>query len=146
MDSVSWQTETWVEGVGSLWGFHNAGIAHQSGACGGEALLCFTLDNQLIYHDPAYNECFFEYTGISKPTSGSSIRVYPNPVQDVLTINATTSGSYEFRLFDAQGTCLQHTTFTGSSFQIQLNGLSAGLYHLQLTTHSGTQRFSFIKK
>ena len=146
MDSVSWQTETWVEGIGSLWGFHNAGIAHQSGACGGEILLCFNQDGQVIYHDPAYNECFFEYTSLNEANKFSNFNVFPNPAAEILYIETDGMAKRDLKIYNSQGQCVHQGTYTEIPIQIAVAALPVGLYHGRLTTSATSHGFSFLKK
>ncbi len=146
MDSVSWQTETWVEGIGSLWGFHNAGIAHQSGACGGELLLCFNQSGQVIYHDPAYNECFFEYTSLNEPNKLANLHVYPNPATEILHIETDGTSGNELKIYNSQGKCVHQGTYSEIPIQIPIGALPVGLYHGRLTTSLTSLGFSFLKK
>lgn len=52
--------ETWIEGVGSLYGVLNSGLG-ASGICGGtNVLLCCRQNGTIIYHNTVYNSCYIE--------------------------------------------------------------------------------------
>jgi len=52
--------ETWIEGIGSLYGVLNSGLGG-SGFCGGtNELLCCKKNNTIIYFNTTYNSCYIE--------------------------------------------------------------------------------------
>jgi len=62
--------------------------------------------------------------------------VYPNPAGDQLSISGL-SGQNELRLFDALGQEVMIERVVGSTAQLDLNDLSAGLYLVEARTPSG---------
>ena len=86
-------------------------------------------------------------TGINRISSSSSIHVYPNPVKETLTIEATELKS--LRLFDFMGQSLNidpeakfgHSNTT----RLNLIHLSAGVYLLELSTGKQLFRKKIIK-
>ncbi|MDW7693240.1 putative Ig domain-containing protein [Flammeovirgaceae bacterium SG7u.111] len=79
-----------------------------------------------------------QVTGIEDELKLSNISVYPNPVQDQLTISLenNVSGTYELRLFNQSGQLIQLDQFTKSDFanehSISLGTLPTGLYILHV--------------
>lgn len=75
----------------------------------------------------------------TSPAQASDFRVWPNPAQDFVAVNWQGQGAKTLAVRDLQGRLLvskkgfsgQHTT------KLDLSGLPAGLYVLELTTQSG---------
>ena len=73
-------------------------------------------------------------------TSQSSL-VYPNPVNDVLTVEinvpnsvgiSSTATSYDLRLYDSQGNLLRQQFTAGGTVQFNVSGLPEGIYYLHI--------------
>lgn len=81
----------------------------------------------------------FAYSGIITVRRGPvrpSVKVYPNPVQDILTIE----GGDSFRLVDLYGRDYTTQTYTGKTGEaitrLDMSGLPAGIYLLQSGNYS----------
>jgi hypothetical protein len=68
-------------------------------------------------------------TNTSNPVTNSPIRLYPNPVSNLLTIQGKTGKKYPYSLYNAAGSLLRKAEFTGSA-SLDLGGLAAGVYLL----------------
>lgn len=79
------ESEFWIEGIGSSRGFLNVG--RYTPGEEGEIfhLLCFHNDWNVIYINPAYNQCDEDLIGES--TVENSFEIYPNPASEVININ-----------------------------------------------------------
>jgi len=79
--------DTVIENVGSLHGliypadYLSVGVFHE--------LLCFTLNDKLLYQNPKYLKCYYSLEDFTSAQTIAIIdcRVSPNPVDDVLTIS-----------------------------------------------------------
>ncbi len=71
-----------------------------------------------------------------------SIRVFPNPGSDVFTVEVNKNQAYKYRLFNLIGKEIRAAEFRENTSKINLSGLNAGIYLLEITT--GNQRI--IKK
>jgi len=77
-----------------------------------------------------------------------TVKLYPNPVSDILNIKITTvqSGYGEFKLYDLSGRLVTTQSFSvsegGSSQEINLNylGLESGIYIVQITAPGISER------
>ena len=75
--------------------------------------------------------------------AGWNYRVFPNPVQDLLTVELTLaqSGAVDFSLYSISGALVQNKTLTAGAGRIQtqldLQGVAAGFYFLEVTNESG---------
>lgn len=73
----------WIEGIGDLYGILYPGSMLTGST---EQLVCFYLDMQIEYLNPAYSNCFYSTAGIDEyaPESGL-LSVYPNPAGEKFT-------------------------------------------------------------
>jgi hypothetical protein len=69
--------------------------------------------------------------GVKEAFDKISIKVFPNPVVDLLNITATENKKYRIHLYDATGTMLQKTTFTGS-FALDMKAHACGVYVVEV--------------
>jgi hypothetical protein len=89
---------------------------------------------------------FVEFTTLQEPVGipgevQEEIRLYPNPVQDVLYLHGANESTWE--LYNLNGLLLQ----SGESAVIGTAGLASGTYVLQVTTLKGVERrLRFIKE
>lgn len=81
----------------------------------------------------------------------SSLKVYPNPVQDVLTIDykANNAGKLQTRLFNINGQLVAQNSYQlyqgENQFQLDFTALPAGIYQLQLQGDGGTTTRRLVK-
>lgn len=81
----------------------------------------------------------------------SSLKVYPNPVQDVLTIDYTANQAEKLnaRLFNISGQLVATNSFLvyegKNQFQLDFSTLPAGIYQLQLQGNNGTTTRRLVK-
>jgi hypothetical protein len=72
---------------------------------------------------------------------GISISVYPNPVADMLTVDATgIEGSMEVSIRDITGTIVRTMTLVNGKTTVALGDLPGGVYMLQYKNAMGTQQ------
>ncbi|MCX6280709.1 MAG: T9SS type A sorting domain-containing protein, partial [Bacteroidetes bacterium] len=71
----------------------------------------------------------------------SNIKVYPNPVKDMMTIE-TGSGIQKVQIYNITGQLLITEQTNGKTVTVNTSSLKAGVYFLKVTTDSG----SFDKK
>jgi photosystem II stability/assembly factor-like uncharacterized protein len=84
-------------------------------------------------------------TGIRTPGTASSLWIAPNPASQSVTIRipeVTTGG--EVTLTDLQGRILLSTTMIGNSLQLDLYGISAGLYEVAVVSNKNLYRSKLV--
>lgn len=83
----------------------------------------------------------------SMNTNGTieQLQVFPNPASDVLTIEPSTKGEYELRIYDLQGRVLQRLSALKGKQQINLQQLHNGVYMLEYTAPENKQYYKIIK-
>jgi len=134
---------TWIEGIGSLNGlFEPCGILAPGGI---RALLCYHQNNELVYKNPAYTECYYD-----KPITSVQIitindcNIFPNPVDNVLYISCLNNVISRTEIFDNTGRQVYNQAYKGT---INVNSFSKGLYLLKLYGANGqVSELKFIKK
>ena len=82
--------------------------------------------------------------------SAFNARVYPNPVQDVMTVDLGTAGStVQITISDVQGRKVQELQYRNddgvSRIELNMEALSPGVYHLKLADGKAQQLLRFVK-
>jgi len=125
--------DTWIEQIGSLGGILNS-CADLSGLH--ESLLCYYEDNNCIYKNSSYQECFYRPGSLNGITiqKNEPLIVYPNPVKDFITVVAD-DFMYQLQIFDSNErevfSQLFHDKQTTQT--IDLHTLPNGLYIIKCT-------------
>jgi hypothetical protein len=93
---------------------------------------------------------FQNVTGLNENTSRNSIRVYPNPSNDVLNIEiSATQDIRSMHITDMSGKIVSTPALqmNGQTIRCDVNGLAAGMYMLNLLSNDGiqTERFSIVR-
>lgn len=84
----------------------------------------------------------FSYVKVTRGLVGinnqidNNIRVYPNPVNDVLTIESD-QVIQQVRLYNVYGALLSNTTINAKLYQTNVSSFTPGTYLIQLNTDSG---------
>ncbi|MCR5659928.1 MAG: C10 family peptidase [Bacteroidales bacterium] len=77
---------------------------------------------------------YYSPTGIQE--NQSQVKVYPNPTQGVVTIEA--EGMTLISIYNTLGQCIMQKEVTGNQTRVDLQHASEGLYLLRVTTENGT--------
>jgi len=129
----------WIEGIGSISGFfENTGNLLTGG--GPSVLLCFEVNNELIYKDTIYgfNTCFFdEEITLIKQSEKSTIKIYPNPASNFVQIESNESISDAIlKIYSVEGKLLMHKDLKGEK-NFMVNVLDLGrLLVFKIVGHS----------
>ena len=114
-----------------------------AGICGARYytyLLCVQKGNNVIWHNPNYEECYYERTAV-ETIKNNLISLSPNPVKDYLTITLPTDNN-EIRILDLQGK-LSLQQNVGQSAELNVSMLPKGTYVLMV---NNLERRTFIKQ
>jgi len=84
---------------------------------------------------------FEDATGIQTPKPESSISVFPNPVQETLTVNGVKKDAV-INVYSMSGALLKTVTAQENSTKVDVSSLQQGIYLLQI----GKQVVKFVKK
>jgi hypothetical protein len=96
---------------------------------------------KLRFEDVKANDVAYSNTVTLAPTSVATLRLYPNPTQDILYVEGDEDGSNEvketlFRLTDISGKqyLLSPSAFGAQGYKVNLANLNAGVYTLEKIT------------
>jgi hypothetical protein len=81
--------------------------------------------------------------GIDEATS--SVSIYPNPVNSIMTIQAT-EAMQQIRIVDLTGKVVATFVGNGLTQEISVDDLKAGIYTIQVVTTAGNSSKQFVKK
>jgi hypothetical protein len=87
----------------------------------------------------------FEVLNTFIPVKDTSVKVYPNPVMDVVKVSAD-SVITSLQLFDLQGRVLQSQQSDANATQLDLSGRAAGVYFIKVSTEKGASVQKVIKE
>lgn len=74
-----------------------------------------------------------------------SLKIYPNPANDLLTIK-TAEGSYSsFTITNSMGQVLMQQQLGGTTTNINIKSLPSGVYYINLVGNNGTETKKFVK-
>ena len=130
---------TWIENIGSLKGlFYPTGMV---GVGAGRELLCYYQNNDLIYKNPVYPECYYdkpeEIITFRQPDIGVS--VYPNPVETHLNISSPNEIILSVKLVDisADKIVYNNENVNTNTYSIDVSDLQNGFYGLTMWLKNG---------
>lgn len=139
--------EVWIEGIGCLNGLMEAGSSALVGTI--SQLLCYYESEVLLYNNPDFAECYYADLGISaRDQELGYLRVFPNPVSDRLTFESKAVSPVEVVIRNAQGAVVRTAgPLGGARPTLQLEGMPAGIYFLQVYSSDGLiGRAAFVKE
>ncbi len=85
-------------------------------------------------------------TTSAKISEFSQLKVYPNPVKNLLTIDAGGNQNYNLQLTNLNGKVLTETQNRFGFMQIDMELYSPGIYFLHISRNGKTGIFKIIKK
>jgi len=101
--------------------------------------------NDLI--DAGALECKDVATRVNTPENKFNIKAYPNPVNELLTIEIPEMGEVQIRLYNLKGRLIHSSTSIQSGKAvINTTGLSQGTYIIQIVHKSGIEHLKIIKQ
>lgn len=122
------EREFWIEGVGSSKGFVNSGNYTPTSDGAIFHLLCYHVDNNVVYVNPAYDVC--DVDDIDESSINNSISIYPNPTKDVVKVlNNSNLNISKIEIIDLLGRAVASAK---SSDEINVSNLPEGQYFVKL--------------
>ena len=86
----------------------------------------------------AQSDYFDQFLGIGDLAEGCDMRLFPNPAHDIVTVEiSSTSAPCQITLLDAAGRQLLSRSASGTTCQLGLQSLPAGVYLLRVATPDG---------
>ena len=132
---------TWIENVGSLNGlFYPCGILAPGSLV---TLLCHFQNNELIYKNPEYSECYYDNITSVQTIVTDNCDIFPNPVDDILNISCLNNTILQIKIFDYLGQLIYNQEYKNT---INVSSFSKGLYLLKVyDTNEQIAVFKIIK-
>jgi hypothetical protein len=138
-------TEYWVEGVGSNRGFMHVGMWEAAHDSDGEMyhLLCYHVDNNVVFVNPEYNECDLPYN-VDENSVENDVNIYPNPAKDIVNIlNNNNLNITKVEIIDLVGRVVLDT----EKYQnIDITELPEGQYFVKIIGETTIVKKLFISK
>jgi hypothetical protein len=133
----------WIEGIGSNRGLI---VPYHEPTCGGYSLSCFHENDILVYSGPDSICWFSEYVnnvGTEKFESGPSLKIYPNPANDIITVDGFNESLFGelILLRDIMGRTLIKNVINSTKQSLNIDNLTAGVYTIAVKDRT----FKFIK-
>jgi len=153
------RNHVWIEGIGNMDGFLRSTFGTPIAGGGPISLLCFFQNDELIYkndnvwiYNPEdidiFEDCFAWWIRGSQSNThdikNSNIKIYPNPVADILTVSCSNNAISRIEIFDNLGRKVYSQAYKNT---INVGHFSKGLYFLKVyDTNEQVSVFKFIKK
>ncbi|MCQ2608124.1 MAG: T9SS type A sorting domain-containing protein [Bacteroidales bacterium] len=102
-------------------------------------LLCVQKGDEIIWHDPDYNDCYYEQTAINT-IENQQISISPNPVKDILYLTLPTANNL-IQIIDTQGRKVLQTE-CGETASVNVSLLKNGVYTVIVNNN---QSQTFVK-
>ena len=132
--------DTWIEGIGSLFGLIYSGENCMVGET--DKLVCLLRNDTIVYHDPHYITCS---TPLYIPdVHDDSLVIYPNPVLENLYINSNLKNTTILKLTDIFGEVKWQTSLSPGENVINLSNYAEGIYFIEI--HSTSLNIGVRKK
>jgi predicted acyl esterase len=90
---------------------------------------------------PVYTK---QYTNVEEPVAeetGPEMLVYPNPASDVVSVYMSTGNSYGLKILSVDGSLIRSESSFSDNINLDVSGLSEGLYFIELTDTESNERF-----
>ena len=77
----------------------------------------------------------------------SSINVFPNPANDILSINGLEGNTESIQISDASGKMMiSHSNINTASFDVNVENLESGIYFARINQNNNTRVIRFVKQ
>lgn len=83
---------------------------------------------------------------VDNPIANNNIKIYPNPVQNQLTIQIDSASFENYKIVDFTGKTIANGKISGTENVISLDSLSKGMYILQLISENQIYNHKIIKE
>lgn len=141
--AYQWEADTWIEGIGSIYGpLYSCHFLFLEGET--STLLCHYQDEELIYKNPTYSECYYDYRVSTETIIDDVYSIFPNPVEDILTISSSGDTISRIEIFDTTGKKVHYQLHDEA---IGMASFQKGVYFIKVYDKKEAARiFKIIKK
>lgn len=144
--------EYWIEGIGSVHGplFPKYPVLF-SQELPADSLFttCYKIENNIIWNNPNYDSCYVNIVMSNNELLDNSLRIFPNPVKNVLRIEIPTNeiGDYKITIVDLFGEIIMSRIYElRKTIEINTTSLKNTFYILQVEVNNKIYRRKFIKQ
>ncbi len=85
-------------------------------------------------------------TSIDESKPNDKLYLYPNPVDDVLTVENPGSEKLELTIYNSEGKLIRQKDYQDNKININLGNCRSGLYYLKIVTRDNVFSKKIIKK
>jgi hypothetical protein len=138
--------DTVVETIGSFSGLLSP---LNYGSTGFRELLCYYQNDELLYKNPKYSECYYNNrpTSIIPTIEKNNFSIFPNPAKDILFIISENEPISQVEIFDIFGRKVYNKQFYDhNQCEVVMSNLQKGIYIVKITTNKGQVSVSKILK
>ncbi len=133
--------EYWIEGIGSLTGPLYSGLNIEGGY---RELVCCHEEEELIYMNSNYTECYYVATGTVQYDI-NTLNVYPDYSSNTLDIQSSKIIE-NILIYDIYGRLLESTAINSTGdIQLDISSLAPGTYLLKVISNNQQDNFKFLK-
>ncbi len=133
-------------GNGILTGSGNFYFAPNLAGLGNHSITYTYVDGNGCENSATANFYVYDCVGINE-NSLQTMKLYPNPVQDMLQISFGNQVRADMQIYSIDGKLVhQETLLNVSTASIQTGGLESGIYLLKINTETDTQVTRFVKQ
>lgn len=143
--------EMWIEGIGSIHGplFPADPRFFVTDMPDSLDLTCYLKDNQIIWHNPHYKNCYLRVVLSLQTFKSNTIKIFPNPVKNELNIQVPEHNgkTYKISIIDISGKLLIQKIFSNQEINIGTSKLlKNNLYILKIENGNEIYRYKFTKQ
>jgi hypothetical protein len=147
-----WEVTAAVPAGGLEYKFTVNGWTDQENFVGGEPCTitvgqytnrAYTVTGAATIGEVCWESCEACVVGLDEATS--SVSIYPNPVNSIMTVQAT-EAMQQIRIVDLTGKVVAAFVGNGLTQEISVDDLKAGIYTIQVATATGNSSKQFVKK
>lgn len=140
--------DTWIEGIGSLFGLLRENCFFTTPCDDSFQLLCLHENNLLIYSNPDFEDCYYQAIYLSSNFSEmvKTVEIFPNPAKNQLTIsNPSDIQIKKIELIDFSGRIVQRwkAQELGKN-TLNIQQIPHGIYLIKATTEAGITTEKFV--
>lgn len=143
--SVNSQKGTWISADhGATWTAIDQGTHHSGLQCA-DNQNCYSFGWNQTEGVFLYKLNFAGLATIETPIKDTDLAFFPNPVEDILQIN-TEEKLDSYQVITADGRLVRSGDFKGSSYTVQMQGLSTGTYYVKVKGEKFSTAEKVVKK
>jgi len=102
-----------------------------------------SLQNGSVQLTQGFHQPYLTVSSVNESENAGQVRVYPNPVNSIISIEFSESGDYSADLFDVLGRKINTYKISGSHYDLDLNDFPAANYLIRCFNAQNNQISTF---